>query len=181
MCRHLVMDFYRQNGGSTSQRLIFFVVLVYNVSEGASASAVRKIIKCVLLGPLGGRNPISVPPVSEILCFLNETSSRYRLSRPTCPVVTLCTTYFKTQQDKQCTYNVILRRLHETTESVKRQKLLHISVHACVVCVCVDGWVDGQLRVCAFARVPLIIHHATRRYIVVFDFPGSTIFFHIVS
>jgi hypothetical protein len=67
----------------------------------------------------------------------------------------------KHKQDRQCTYNLTFRHVHETIVAVKKQKLLHISVCVCVcVCVClcararlfmrVGGlWVQGSGRVLA--------------------------------
>jgi hypothetical protein len=37
------------------------------------------------------------------------------------------------------------------------------------VCVCVFVWVDAGARACAWARVALLIQHATRGYIIICD------------
>ena len=86
------------------------------------------------------------------------------------------------KQDRQRTYNVRMRRVHETIVAVEKQCVLHISVrmgnnervHAC-------EWVGARARACASARVALIIQHATRRHTVICGLSGSTIFFDVVS
>ena len=50
--------------------------------------------------------------------------------------------YIKHQQDRQCTYNVTLRRVHETAGAVEKQQ--ELGLHTCV---CVGGWVHGHVRV----------------------------------
>jgi hypothetical protein len=73
----------------------------------------------------------------------------------------------KKLQDKQCTYNITLRRIRTTIIVVEKQWVLH-NLSVCV-CVCV----------CVF--VALIIQHAFRmRYTVICGLPPSTIFFHII-
>ena len=44
-----------------------------------------------------------------------------------------------TQQDRHCTCNVNLGRVHETTIAVESQYVLHISVYVCGACVRVCG------------------------------------------
>ena len=65
----------------------------------------------------------------------------------------------KSKQDRQCTHNVTLRRVYETTVTVEKQLVLHI-LCACerigecmsvLACMCVHG----------SERVALIIQHAT--------------------
>ena len=50
------------------------------------------------------------------------------------------------RQDRQCTYNVILRRVHETIVTVEKQLVLHVCVW------CVVGWVSVGARgwACAY-------------------------------
>ena len=59
--------------------------------------------------------------------------------------------------------------------AVEKQEVLHISL-----CVCVDEWVGvgvvTRTRVCACARVALLIQHATRICHVFCGLSGSTIF-----
>jgi hypothetical protein len=47
-------------------------------------------------------------------------------------VVITYTTRFNIQQDRQCTYNVTLRRVHETIYVVEKRCLTHFSVCVCV-------------------------------------------------
>jgi hypothetical protein len=51
---------------------------------------------------------------------------------------------------RQCTYNVTLRRIHETIVAVETQYILHISV---------GGW-EGRGGACV--RVAFLTEHATR-------------------
>jgi hypothetical protein len=61
--------------------------------------------------------------------------------------------YIKHQQDRQCTYNVTLRRVHETAGAVEKQQELglHTSTYLCV-CVCVCVWVGGCTDTCVCFR-----------------------------
>jgi hypothetical protein len=62
-----------------------------------------------------------------------------------------------TEQDRHYTYDVISRRVHETIAVVEKQYTF--------LCVC--GWVGARARACTFARVTLLIQHATRRHIAI--------------
>jgi hypothetical protein len=77
-------------------------------------------------------------------------------------------------EDRQCTYNVILRRVHETIVTVEKQKVLHIGlrVHAC-------AWACA----CAYVRISLLIQHATRMRHIVTSFvaPRSPLYFSVLS
>jgi hypothetical protein len=53
-------------------------------------------------------------------------------------------------------------------------------VRACVI-PCVRGSVSAQTLLCAFARVALLIQHATRMRHIACDIFGFAIFFDIVS
>jgi hypothetical protein len=84
------------------------------------------------------------------------------------------------KQDRQCTHNVILRRVYETIVAWKSKKYY---TFLCVcVCVCVGGVVvSTRTRAYAFARVALIIQHVAFRHIVICGVSDSTIFFDIIS
>jgi hypothetical protein len=76
------------------------------------------------------------------------------------------------QQDSQCTCNVTLRRVRETTAAVGKQYyiFLCVHVHACVrACGCPGAWV----YVCACACVPLIIQQAKRMRHILLSFVAS--------
>jgi hypothetical protein len=84
------------------------------------------------------------------------------------------------KQQGQCAYNVTLRRIYETTVTVEKQRVLHISV--CVyVCVGVGVGVGARTRACSCATVALLMKHATRIRRIVFGLSGSAIFFDIIS
>ena len=62
-------------------------------------------------------------------------------------------------QDRQCTYDVALRRVYETILAVEQKYVLHVSV-----CVCGGG----GARVCGCARLALLTQNATQtRHIVI--------------
>jgi len=67
-------------------------------------------------------------------------------------------------QDRQCTYNVTLRRVRATIVAVAKQYAIYI------VCVCV----------CVCVCVALVIRHVLR-HIVICCLPRSTVFFHLIS
>jgi hypothetical protein len=62
------------------------------------------------------------------------------------------------KQDRQCTYYVTLRRVHETMVVVEKQyyKFLCVYVRACVR---VDIGVGARPLACACARVALLVKH----------------------
>ena len=61
------------------------------------------------------------------------------------------------KEDRQCTYKVTLRRVHETIVAEKHYyKFLCVHVRACVL---VDIGVGARPRACACARVALLIKH----------------------
>ena len=77
------------------------------------------------------------------------------------------------QPDRQCTYNVTKRRVHEIITVVEMQLVLHISV--CVLAsACV--YVGARTLACTCACVALLTQHATRRRIVICGPSGSTTF-----
>ena len=87
--------------------------------------------------------------------------------------------YLKTR-DRQCRYNLKLRRVRETTVTVEKQ--YYIVLRVCVlmfVCVCVGG--GAREIACVCARVTLLIQHETRRRVVIPGLSGSTTFFDIIS
>jgi hypothetical protein len=69
---------------------------------------------------------------------------------------TCCTCLFKSQQERQCTHNVILWRVHEILLPLKSCKSYIF------LCACVCARVCVGARPCACARVVLHIQHATR-------------------
>ena len=100
----------------------------------------------------------------------------------------------KIQQDRQCTCNVILRRVHETTVAVESNKFYiflcmcvrarvgeTMRMHACVR-VCVYVWVGegARARACACARVGLLIQYTMHRRHIVCVLSGFTILFDII-
>jgi hypothetical protein len=91
---------------------------------------------------------------------------------------------FKSQQDRQCTYNVTLRRVRQTIVAVEKQKqVLHISLYYFVrasVCVCWRRSVGVRTLANACARVASLIQQGTRRHIAICSPSGSTIYFHII-
>jgi hypothetical protein len=87
----------------------------------------------------------------------------------------------KEKQDRQHTYNVTLRRVHERAVTVEKQEVLHIYVRARArvrVCVCVWGCTGSDV---ACARVALIIQNATSRNIVICCPSAFSTFFDIIS
>ena len=92
----------------------------------------------------------------------------------TCSVQDLC---ISLKQDRQCTYNVTLRRLHETIVAVESNKYY---IFLCVR-VCARASTHIQARTCACARVGLLIKYATRRRHIVCVLSGSTRLFNIIS
>ena len=57
-------------------------------------------------------------------------------------MVTLCTVRFNSQQDRQCTYNVTIRRVRATIVAAEKQKVLHI------LSVCLYLWVPSVKCAC---------------------------------
>jgi hypothetical protein len=84
------------------------------------------------------------------------------------------------QQDRQCTYNVTLRRIQEITVAV--EKHIGLCVHACrSVRAC--GYADAWACACAYVHVALLMQHATRMRPIVTSFvaPRSTLYFSTLS
>jgi hypothetical protein len=69
------------------------------------------------------------------------------------------------QQDSQCTYNVILKRV--------RVSLLRWNSNKCYISVCVCACSDASAGECEFARVALLIQYATRMRHFVSSFVAS--------
>jgi hypothetical protein len=74
-------------------------------------------------------------------------------------------------EDKQCTYNVTLRRIHETIVAVEKQHI-GLCVHACV-CVRACGYPGAWACACelrayglAIHLWPLCLHHIFRHYLI---------------
>jgi hypothetical protein len=82
----------------------------------------------------------------------------------------------------QCTYNVTMRRVHETIVAVEKQYVLHIGL--CVrMLACI--WVPGHLGVCMRIRAYSLANPARNAYApycyVICGPSVSTIFFDIIS
>jgi hypothetical protein len=88
----------------------------------------------------------------------------------------------RTQQDRQFTCNVILRRVYETIVVVKKKKDDYTFACVCVgACMCSRMCMCAQARVCACARVALLIQHARHCHIFICSVYVSTTFFDIIS
>ena len=67
-------------------------------------------------------------------------------------------------KQRQCMYDVTLRRVYGTITAVEKQKVLNICL---CVWVWVNGWPGASACACTCMRVALLIQHATRmRHIV---------------
>jgi hypothetical protein len=73
-------------------------------------------------------------------------------------------------------FNVTLRHIHEIIVVVEKQCVLHnaLCVHASER---VRGGVSVRARVCACARVALLMQHAMHRHIIICSLSGFTTFF----
>ena len=71
------------------------------------------------------------------------------------------------ERERQCTYNVILRRVHESLLPWRSNK------YYLLVCVCVRAcmWIPGCVAVCM--HVALLIQHATRMRHIVTSFVAA--------
>jgi hypothetical protein len=88
-----------------------------------------------------------------------------------------CQLSSKRQQDRQCTYNVTLKHIHEIIVAVEKQWVLHISVY---VCVFVDALVRGRLGVCVRVRVCSFTYQASNVYVPCYSvISGRSIYHHI--
>ena len=93
----------------------------------------------------------------------------------------------QSKQDRQCTYDVTLRRVQETIIAVQKQSVLHIGlcVHACA-CVRACGYPGAWACACAYVHIALLIQQATRMRNIVTSFVicGPSVytqFFDIIS
>jgi len=68
--------------------------------------------------------------------------------------------YEQMKQDRQCMYNITLRRGDANTVAMEKQQVLHI------LGVCVTLGFQHAMRMC---------------HTVICGLPGSTVFFHIIS
>jgi hypothetical protein len=90
------------------------------------------------------------------------------------------------KQYRQCTYNVTLRRVHETIFAVEKQLVLHFGqcVHACTclrACMWVPGRVVVSIRIRAYSLANPA-HNAYAPYCDVIRGPSvCTTFFDIIS
>jgi hypothetical protein len=78
----------------------------------------------------------------------------------------------KHKQDRQCTYNVTLRRVHEPIVAVNSNKY-YILVCVCMLtqaCVRACGYTNAWACACAYVHIALLIQHATRRRHIVTSF-----------
>jgi hypothetical protein len=88
-----------------------------------------------------------------------------------CGCLTSTRLYIRKQQERQCTYNVTLGRVHKNTPAVKKLNVLHISLHV-YMCGCTgEGF-------CACSCVVLLMEHAISRHIVICDLWLHHIFRH---
>ena len=94
------------------------------------------------------------------------------------------TYYLITEQDRQCTYDVTMRRVHETIVVVEEQLVLNISL--CVrVCARANERVPGSVGVCMRVRACSCVYPACNSYAPYCDVicgpSGSNSFFDIIS
>jgi hypothetical protein len=85
------------------------------------------------------------------------------------------------QEDRQCTYNIISRRVHESLLRWEIKKY-YLSVRACVsVRAC--GYPGAWACACAHVHVALLIQHAKRMRHIVTSFvaPRSPLYFSTLS
>ena len=93
---------------------------------------------------------------------------------------------YNTKQDRQCTHNVTLRRVHENIFAVEKQKVLHICV--CVqACGCLRAcmWLPERVDVCMSICAYSLANPACNAYAPYCDvncgFSVSTTFSDIIS
>ena len=80
-----------------------------------------------------------------------------------------------TQQYKQCTYNVTMRRDHETIVAVEKKQVLQVYIGLCVhACAYVRacGYVGEWAYACAYVHMALLIKHAALMRHIVTSFVG---------
>jgi hypothetical protein len=96
--------------------------------------------------------------------FMSQAQEiEYLATYENCTPNTISPTLREKKEDRQCTYNVTMRRICATIVAVEKQYVLHILGVQCV-----------------FAA--LVIQHAMRkRNIIVCCLSGSTVFFHFIS
>ena len=85
----------------------------------------------------------------------------------------------ETKHGSQCTYNVILRRFREWLLPWKSNK------YYVFFCVRVRVWVPGRVGVCMRVQSGRLVYPTRNAcepyFVVICGFPGSTIFFNVIS
>jgi hypothetical protein len=98
--------------------------------------------------------------------------------------------YKKCQQYRQCTYNVILRRVRETIVVVEKRLVLRMYLCKCALaCMRLRActwavWVPESLVLCICVRACTLAYPACKAHVpfaFLFVSSGSTVFFDIVS
>ena len=90
-----------------------------------------------------------------VLVCDHETSGIRRLKHS--QVGCKCQIEEEEEQDVQCTYNLILRRVHEAIITMEKQKLLQISV-------CVGGWKGCGWKGCGCTRAGVSLRSCSLNY-----------------
>jgi hypothetical protein len=88
------------------------------------------------------------------------------------------------KQDRQCTYNVMLRRVREVIVAVEKQYYTLVCV--CMLgraCVRAFGYTGAWACACAYVHIELLIQHGTRMRHIVTSFvaPRSPLYFSTLS
>jgi hypothetical protein len=96
-----------------------------------STALIKKKVKKFIKAKIKNRNPLT--PSAKHECQWATFQETYVCSTSSCDEI-FCLISYKSGQDTQRTYNVILRRVHVTTVVVEQQKALRIvSVYSCLV------------------------------------------------